>query len=234
MHALVRHQMIDAMGRILERTREAVLEAGVSMLLERGPEPGVRHVRLVDAAQRAGYTTGAVYRCWASQDAFQRELAVAASHHRATSVIHNIVLAVRASVEHGAPLAEIIRVAANDNIRAPRSDEGLAALAIRASGGSEEIRAASRLRFLDGIAEHAHCYGTLLRLHGRRVRAPFTIDDFALGLGALGDGFTIQTELRIRHPSVDRDDLPEGVGRDWSMFAVLVEAFVERLTEPVD
>jgi hypothetical protein len=69
----------------------------------------------------------------------------------------------------------------------------------------------------------------------RATRAcAFTIDDFALGLGALGDGFTIQTELRIRHPSVDRDDLPEGVGRDWSMFAVLVEAFVERLTEPVD
>jgi hypothetical protein len=211
-----------------------VLAAGVTMLREHGPLPGVAHVRLVDAAHRAGYTTGAVYRCWENQEHFHRELAVAASADHEAPVIANLVGAVRTSVEAQAPLAEVIRLAANDNIRAPRSSEGLAALAIRASAASDEqVRSASRARFVDGIADHARCYETLLHVNRRRVRPPFTIADLALALGALGDGFTIQTQLGIAHPCVSRDDVGPSVGEDWTMFAFVVEAIVDRLTEPI-
>jgi hypothetical protein len=62
------------------------------------------------------------------------------------------------------------------------------------------------------------------------VRPPFTIEFVTATIGALADGFALQDVTGERHPHLDRDDVGEGVGRDWTLFACVLEIIVDRMT----
>lgn len=76
-------------------------------------------------------------------------------------------------------------------------------------------------------------YETLLARYGRRVRPPFEISALSDALAALTEGFAMQTMTGIDHLMYELDDRGEGVGMEWSLLGVAVEALVDRLAEPI-
>jgi len=211
--------------------RQALVDAGVDLLVECGPAPGVDHVRMADAAHRAGYTSGAAYRYWPNQHEFQRDVIIAALRRRAGSAVAETVAMIRRLVEDGAPFSEIIRVGAAANLhRWPDDTVYFATLALRsATYADEELRAVSKERLVAGLDEYVDLYEAMLRLSDRRMRPPFTTRHLALLFGALGEGFTLQASLGLDHPCFPGDDLE----REWTLLAIAVRALVEEFTEPL-
>jgi AcrR family transcriptional regulator len=221
--------------------RQALVEAGVDLLVESGPAPGVDHVRMADAAHRAGYTSGAAYRYWPNQHEFQRDVIIAALRLRAGSAVADTVAMIRRLVEDGAPFSEIIRVGSAANLhRWPDDAVYFATLALRsATYADEDLRDVSKERLVAGLDEYVDLYEAMLRLSDRRMRPPFTTRHLALLFGALGEGFTLQASLGLDHPcfpggAVDGGSADaEAVERDWTLLAIAVRALVEELTEPL-
>ncbi|MBA3287219.1 MAG: TetR family transcriptional regulator [Acidimicrobiia bacterium] len=215
--------------------RQAILDAAVELVHERGVATGVTHVKVAAAARRAGYSSGAAYRHWATQDDFHRELAVAVLRWRDRSSFADLIASVRSLVESHAPLLEVIRVGATANLdRLPDETDYFVTLALRASAMfSADVVAAARERVDEGLEEHAQVYDVLMQLSNRRPRPPFTRLHLAAALAALADGFAVQ-DVGGEPVHVDRPGLGEGIGRDWTLFGVAVEAMVEHLTEPCD
>jgi hypothetical protein len=99
--------------------RSRLLKAGIDILHDVGVTAGVGHVKMASACQRAGYTTGAAYRCWPTQADFQRDLAIAALEWRDRPSVADTVVSVRALIKSRAPLLEAIRVGAEHNVYRP-------------------------------------------------------------------------------------------------------------------
>ena len=155
-------------------TRERLLAAGVELLYEAGVVSGVGHVKLAAVAARAGYTAGAVYRCWPSQQDFHRDLARAAILREERASIADIVSDIRRLVDAGAPLLEVLRIAAHGNVyRTPERTDFFVALALRASALSNpDLVDASIERVGEGLAAHRELFSALAELYHRRMRPP--------------------------------------------------------------
>jgi AcrR family transcriptional regulator len=232
--------------RTAAETRELLLETGIAMLHEQGVTAGVAHIRLQDVLKRTGLTTGAAYRLWSDQSAFHRDLAVAATRWRDDSPLGRTVTAIRELVEEKAPLRAVIRRAGATHIEGLAGDEHgagpsnsfLTTLALRAAAShDDELRAASRDRHHESLGSFVELYTALLRVYGRQMRPPFTLQQLAATFAALGEGFAVQAIEGEEHPviclPVEGGD-GDGDGEEpWTMFAVAVQALVDALTMPV-
>lgn len=228
--------------RAADETRRLLIDTGIAMLHERGVTAGVSHIRLQDVLGRAGLTTGAAYRLWSDQEDFHRELAVAATRWRDDAPITRTIAAIRNLVDEHAPLRQVIRVAAaahvegfGDAASSPRqpSTTFLTTLALRATARhSPDLQAASSARHKESIDSFADLYATLMKVYDIRVRAPFTLRQFAVALAALGEGFALQAIEGEAHPIVQLAAADGGTGEDWTLFGVAVEAVLEAFTEP--
>ena len=219
----------------MTETRSRLLDAGIELLHEVGLRAGVAHVRLAEVARRAGYAPSAAYRCWDSQEDFHRDLAAAALAWRSdAALIGDTTRMVRAIISAQAPWQEVLRVGGNSNVhRTPAEVEFHTALALRAAAGCDpELLLAAEERVAEGLRAHVELYTVLLNVYGREVRPPYTIELVSATIGALADGFAIQDVSGKGHPHLDRDDVGEGVGRDWTLFACVLEIVVERMTRP--
>jgi AcrR family transcriptional regulator len=221
--------------RTTDDTRQLLLDVALELLHERGVHVAVTHVRLSDVATEAGLTTGAAYRCWPNQDTFHRDLAVAAVQWRDHASIATTVERIRELVDERAPLAEVLRVGAAANIyRYPEDAPFLISVALRTCAPADsELAVAARERLDSSIENFSSLYDALLHWYGRRMRAPFTIDDLALTLAALSEGFTIQSMAGTPHASIERDDVDAGIGSDWTLLGCAVESIVDRFTESI-
>ncbi|MEO6989336.1 MAG: hypothetical protein ABI239_11900 [Aquihabitans sp.] len=223
------------MRRTLDQTRSLLLDTGVRQLHERGLFVAVTHVRLADVAKAADLTTGAAYRVWERQEDFHRDLAVAAVRHRHIESIHGTVQSIFRAVDANAPLAEVLRIGsvAHMYLNSP-TDPFLIALSLRTLSGAEPALAeASQERHRESMAAFEALYQTLLARYGRQIRPPFEISALSHALAALTEGFAMQTITGIDHLMYELDDRGSGVGTEWSLLGVAVEALVERLTEPI-
>lgn len=222
--------------RTTSQTRDLLLEVGLELLYAAGPRVGVGHIRLADVAQAAGFTTGAAYRCWSNQEAFHRDLAIAAVRHRDRPSIAETVENIRRLVDERAPLAEVIRVGAAANVYKPSKHLAfLTTIALRSSAaGDPAIAEAGRYHLETAVESFAGLYAALLHVYRRRMRPPFTVRDLTLTLAALSEGFALQGIVDHPHPRMERDDLPPAVGRDWTALGCAIEAVVEHFTEPVE
>lgn len=216
-----------------EATRNVLLDTGVMLLHDLGVRAGVTHVKLAEVARRAGYTTGAAYRCWPRQADFHRDLALAAIDWRDRSSVADTINSIRQLVDSGAPVLEVLRVGAQANIhRFPDETDFFTTLALRASAmQDEEMLMAGFRRVEEGLAAHTDLYEALLKVFHRRMRTPFTVAQMAKVVAAMAEGFAIQDGTGARHPHLDRDDLGEGVGRDWTLFGTALQFLVEAFTE---
>ena len=216
----------------MTETRSRLLDAGIDLLHELGVRPGVGHVHLAEVARRAGYTPSAAYRCWDSQADFHRDLAAAALAWRDRALIADTTRMVRAMISAQAPWQEVLRVGGNSNVhRTPAEVEFYTALALRAAAGHDpELRSVADRRVADGLSAHSELFTVLLNVYGREMRPPYTIDHITGTIGALADGFAVQDVSGENHPHLDRDDVSDGVGRDWTLFACVLEIVTERMT----
>jgi AcrR family transcriptional regulator len=214
--------------------RSLLLDTGVRVLHDKGVRAGVGHVKLAEVAAQAGYTTGAAYKHWPSQADFHRDLALAALQWRDRSAVADTINSIRHLVDADAPLLEVLRVGAEANIhRLPEETEFFTTLALRASAMHDtELMAASFERVEAGLAAHADLYSALLKVFHRRMRNPFTLSHMVKVVAALAEGFAIQDGFGERHQHLDRDDLDDGVGRDWTLFGTALQFLVEAFTEP--
>ncbi len=226
--------MVGVVGSEHSTSRQALLDAGVDLLLETGVTPGVDHIKMSSAARRAGYTTGAAYRFWDNQHEFQRDVVVELLHKRDEIAVAETVAGIRHLVDAGAPFREMIRAGAAANVHSlPGSALYFTTLVVRASTlWDPELCAISAERVRDGLSNFVQLYEVLLRVFHRRMRPPYTVDHLALVLAAMAEGFSIQGSTGIEHPHFDRADLGERVGTDWTLLGVAIEAIVDRLTEP--
>lgn len=224
-----------------EQTKDLLIRTGLAMLLDRGITAGVAHIRLQEVVRRAGLTTGAAYRLWVDQDAFHHDLAVAAAGWRDGVPIAATWAAIGALVESRAPLQEVVRLAAQAHVdtfddsersRQRSARAFLVALALRATSASwSDLREASVARHADSVREFSALYRTLMEAYERRMRRPFAVQDFAVAMAALGEGFALQAIEGIPHPHL-RVAGPPGVGEDWTLFGLSVWALIEGYTEP--
>jgi AcrR family transcriptional regulator len=217
-----------------ESTRTRLLDTGVKVLHEQGVRAGVSHIKLAEVASQAGYTTGAAYKHWLCQADFHRDLALAALQWRDRSAVADTINSIRHLVDSEAPLLEVLRVGAEANIhRLPEETEFFTTLALRACAVHDEwLRTASFERVEAGLAAHADLYSALLKVFRRRMRSPFTLGHMVKVIAAMAEGFAIQDGFGARHQHIDRDELGDGVGRDWTLFGTALQFLVEAFTEP--
>lgn len=221
----------------MTETRSALLDAGVALLHERGVRSGVGHVSAADVARRAGYATSTLYRYWATQTDFHRDLAVAALEFRDRHALADTIKMVRELITAHAPLSEVLRVGANSNVDRDRASDVVwyTSLALRASAGLDpEVRRAADARVTEGLQMHRDLYAAILKLYALEMRPPFTLDHLTATIAALMDGFAVQDLSSTPHPRIERNECDEGVGRDWTLFACALEVLTEQMTRPLD
>ena len=220
--------------RSLDETRQLLLDVGLRCLYERGVTIGVTHVKLGDVAMSAGLTTGAAYRCWDSQEAFHHDLAVAAMRWRDRHAIAATVEGIKDLVDQRASWREVVRVGAAANLDSFQRDRSfVTSIALRVCAHFDDaLERASKERLGSALEQFAALYDGLLTVYGRRMRPPFTLEHFTTMIAALSDGFVVQTLSGIEHPVVEIDHGDQTIGRDWTLMAAAVEAFVDAFTEP--
>lgn len=228
--------------RTADQTKDLLIRTGLAMLLDRGISAGVSHIRLQEVVRRAGLTTGAAYRLWDDQDAFHHDLAVAAAGWRDGRPIAATWSTIGDLVASRAPLREVVRRAAQAHVdtfddsersRQRSARAFLVALALRATSATwSDLREASVARHADSVREFSALYRGLMDAYGRRMRPPFEVQDFAVAMAALGEGFALQAIEGLPHPHLQVAG-PAGVGEDWTLFGVSVWALIEGYTEPV-
>lgn len=223
--------------RTAEETRELLIDTGIALLHERGPSAAVRHIRLRDVLDRADLTTGAAYRIWDDQDAYHRDLAIAAVRWRDRTSTADTIATVLPALQAGVSWREIIRRGCEVNLwRYPDHIGFLTMLALRASAyGDEQLTAASRERHHEAVGAYAAVYDQVIGAIGRRFRPGFTVHDAAAAMAALSEGFGVQGCTGEPHPRIALDADATGPGEvDWTLLGVCAVAIFDHMTEPED
>ncbi len=161
-------------------------------------------------------------------------MAITALEWRGRSSIADTIAAIRAVVDGGAPLLEVLRTGAEANVhRFPGETDFFITLALRASAvhASGDLVEASRVRVDEGLRSHVELYDALMAMFGRRPRPPYTTHHLASVLAALAEGFAIQ-DVGGEHQHLDRPGLGQDVGSDWTLFGTATQAVIEHFTEP--
>lgn len=118
-----------------------------------------------------------------------------------------------------------------DRRRDRSAKSSLVALALRAtSAGWTDLRDASVARHSESVRQFANTYGTLMRDYRRRMREPFTVEDFAVAMAALGEGLALQAIEGVQHPLIRRPG-PPGIGEEWTLFGLSMWSLIEGFTE---
>ena len=230
--------------RSAQETRDLLISTGIEMLMEQGATAGVAHVRLKAVVDRAGLTTGAAYRLWNDQDHYHGDLAIAATLWREDRPVSTTIAAIRSLVDAGAPLDEVIRIAAAAHIASLTTSPGatddgrpipphfLTSVALRATTCSDpDLRAANLQRHRDQVGHFIELYDKLMGMYGRRCKPPHTVELLASTLAALGEGFALQVNEGEHHPMVC--GLHPDLDAEWTTFGLAVKAVVDGFTEPV-
>lgn len=217
-------------------TQALLLETAKEMLLERGVANGVAHIRLQEVVRRTGLTTGAAYRLWADQDEFHRDLAAAVVRWRHDAPVDSTEKAVGALLECESSLDEVIRIASADHVAsfaaATAADSRssrlfLLALAVRATAqASAGLRRACHDRHAESVGEFMAFYQRVIDRFGYRLRSPYTLEQFAEAMAAVGEGFGLHALEGLDHPDVIIDEDDEAATGTWTLFGVCVRGLV--------
>lgn len=235
--------------RSIEQTRELMLRAGADLVFafaegdgDDVPASVLAHIRMTDVASRAtaldpasgGVTTGSLYQLWPSQAEFQAEL-----------LFHLIDLAavpagdrpVQQGIELLAagrdPLAVLAQAVDLDFRLTHEAPETYIDLASYIAANHPKVRAALRSSYLTVSERGRAFYELLMRIHGRRIVAPFTVDTLSTAIVACVEGFI------LRH-RVDPGAVPEtlqatidGTPVSGSIVALTAIGIYLSMTEPL-
>lgn len=242
----IRHR---APKRPKEQLRSSILAAGHGLLEERGLEGGATSVPLTAALDRAAETIGeritaaSVYgRIWATQTQFHEDLLLeAARAYPAGEEAPTLAQARRviASADRStvagrkAALDEVWRTAGAVHLEVLEASRnwqiwvGIWALTVSSPGTDDDAVLGPALR--DGDAAATAALAEVLRVVtealGYRARDPYSIDDFAIAVSCLAEGFA----LRERFSALD-DAAADGA---WSPYCVALRALADAYLEPI-
>lgn len=223
--------------RTSEQTRALLIETGMQMLLERGATAGVSHIRLQQVLRRAGLTTGAAYRLWPDQDAYQHDLAVHATTWRDDSPTATTMARIAELIERGEPLAEVVRQGTAAHVEGFEKRDGrrqptfLLALALRATAAhSDELRLASRRRHQQSLDEFADLYQRVMDRYGRRLRPGRSIQQLAEAMAAVGEGFALHAIEGIEHPRILVAGADGGTA-EWTLYGLTIWSLIQTFTD---
>jgi AcrR family transcriptional regulator len=221
--------MVMSQRRTGEQTKELLIDVGVTMLLQRGISAAVGHIRLQEVLRRAGLTSGAAYRLWPDQEAFQRDLAIAATRRRYDDPVAGTMERIGPLIADRQPLSTVVRegtAAHVESLERAGTSPFLIALTIRATAiADDDLRRASQLRHADSVRRFSVLYSSLIDDYGLTMRQGRSIDEFAGAMAALGEGFALQAIEGIPHPRMTGPD-----GAEWTLFGIGVWSLVHGFT----
>lgn len=243
----------------LNDVRMKLVDAAIGLLRERGVDLGLAEITLSDAIDRAGVARSTAYRSLADpndlpQVVLHRELL----HYLlkrfdrgdARAAIENAVA--EELTRHGELLESgdvaqrtmvmrcVIRRGSNTSyLRLIDSKERsiLVALygAMRSSPLQNDWRRAAVIEGeRDLMATFSEMYGSLAAIFQYRVKAPFTMSQFALAGASLIEGLAMRQDFNAELDMIDRPTGPNGASEPWTMFAVGFEALTLAMLEPAD
>jgi hypothetical protein len=237
-------------------TRRLLLDTGVRLLLDKGLRGGCDHVGMADVLHAVHDETGqritnaSVYgRIWDNQDAFHRDLLLAAAEFYPSGEEEATTRTARAVIDRSdistlggrvEALRQICRQAgaahAETMVHSRAWQTWLAIWAITVStpeiDDDEERGPALARRHERAVSDFADVIGSVLDELGFRVRSPFTLEQLGMSLYALSEGLALHDRFApndlVNIASADDPDLR---GEPWTLFAIGVEALVARFTE---
>ena len=223
--ALAHVQLTDVAARAT-RIVEAELAAD-------GPRPGGGTAPGGDAEPArdvAPITTGAIYQVWPTQAEFQADLLfyigeLDAAYEPAIAAVAEIVAA---GVAAGQPaeqtLAQLVGWSYERTRESPTFYVSLGFFLSSGNARVREVLAHGDQAFTTAIRP---VWLALLDGYGLRMRAPYAVEDLAVSVSALLEGFALQWK---RQPARTEDPLGED---GWSLAARLTVMMFTQLTEPV-
>lgn len=185
-----------------EASRLKLLHAGLELLAERLPSP-VEQVRSTEVAERGGYTAGAFYHHWPSQDAFREELRAMVGG--ATEIAADVERVAADFAGAGDDVVDGLRAACRAEVTAQaQSPSWRVQLAMIASSSRADLDCSAEQYRLWSQAM-AQLYQGLLDALDLQLRPGLTMDWFARAVMALGEGFTMQRRSGVEEPQLEGD-----------------------------
>lgn len=215
--------------------RSRLLDAGVELLMERGVAGGV-DIRLTEAAERAGLTTGGAYKAWkGGQEEFRRELAGEAMRRFPDAEPTLLEAEAKALERAGVPFGRLLRTLATQNISRIVADRTTNAVLFALYGASfihDDLREEAGRSYQQFTQSYGGLYHHVLDFYGLQIRDGFTMDDLAIALTALTDGYTLRflIDEQAWQRRLELPDEPDSPSE--SVYALLVETIFNRMTEP--
>jgi hypothetical protein len=239
-----------------EDLRKLLLETGRSMLRDQGLGNGAEALTFKRVFERVGKEHGirvtnasVIRRVWENQADFQADVLATIAlddHHLLVELGVGAVKPILDNVDLGSPtsrqetMRELCRITGELNARAVRLPSdwplwiGVWALAASDQPLDHRQRIESALstgldRFIDQVV---HAYAAMADFLGFRIRAPFSLHQFAVAADSLGQGYGLHE--RVDDSITEEIELPTGSGgqlQKWTLFAVAFESLVQRFFE---
>lgn len=231
-----------------EETIKAMLDVGEELLVEwlQSASTGglLSNIKATDIARRVGKTTGSFFHWWPTQEAYREQLLehlLSADRMRELNVEGTLAAITEAVTARGrAELSDVIRAGAAANFEdLGRGNEfEIQMLLLAGRAGDPEISRALRAFYRALLEAFVPVYIDFLKVFRRRMRTPFTVENYAVTLTALAEGLHMR---RLVDPDMVPDSMPrppgalpspEGHGKEWSLFASVMYVLTEAMTEP--
>jgi len=178
---------------------------------------------------RASITTGAIYQVWSTQGEFQADLLFHIAELDAAfgPVIDEVTAIVNAAVADGQPLQETLAAMIRRSFEHTRESAIFyASLGFYLRSGNARVRQVLAHGDEEFMAVIRPVWQALIDAYDLRMRAPYTLDDLVISIGAMLEGFALQWK---RQPERTRD--PHGA-EGWSLPSRLALMAVSQMTEP--
>jgi hypothetical protein len=233
-----------------------MLETGREILQEEGIQTVSSNLTFKRVFDRVERDTGrrlsnasVIKRIWDNQADYQADVLVSVAHDERRPEVAETVAAVQAvlatvdlSTVEGrlAAMSELCRVAgaASRTVLADSAGWSLwvSTVTIATTTPNEEQRQRMRAALTEGyesVTEFwAGIYGGLVALLGLRLRAPRTLEQFAIAVSSLTEGDSFRQHVEGRTVTLDLPSGPRGEMRSWTLYSVAIEALALQFFEP--
>jgi AcrR family transcriptional regulator len=184
-------------NRDLDETRTELLEAGMRLLVREGVDLGMSGLPVTAVAKEAGRTTGAIYQIWKTQRAFHRDLALEAAERQTWGDAGVIAAVVTKELERGAEFDDLITKVA-DAYLGHLSNTRTFYVIVHFWGAAlddEGLREAIKTGYDSFHRDFTTLLKAMLDMYQMRPREPHTIDDIAVAVAALAEGYALRVQI---------------------------------------
>jgi AcrR family transcriptional regulator len=209
-----------------ERSREALLQAGATLMVENAMRSPFASLRLRSICERAGYSTGAFYLHWDKLDGYYNALAEYLAGDEESFEADFAVLRDIADKSGTDALTDVTRAADCDIqlLLDSTLQDAMELLSVTWGRTRFQPLMARGARELD--RKTGEIYALVLTKHGREPRPPFDWDHVGVVLQALVEG------LGMRY-KIDPTAVPMSSESETGLYSTVVAALLAVLTRPV-